>query len=331
MDRQSHQQSFLNAVGWGSAKRTELPADASFRRYCRLQLGKKTVVFMDAPPAQEDTTQFVAIASHLRSIGLNAPKIFGEDRENGFLLLEDLGNKKFSEILKTTSNSTEKKLYREAVTLLCTLQQFSPPSWLPRYTAKILLREADLFLDWYWPLVKSTPINASERNSYRTAWEKALALTGKEGNVLVLRDFHVDNLMWLPDRSGVQRIGLLDFQDALSGSSIYDLVSLLEDVRRDVTHDLVDEMREHYLTSRQLESDNFGNLYSILGAQRSTKILGIFTRLWKRDGKSHYLKLIPRAWRLLDNSLQNSALRPVRTWFDKHFPTSYRTIPNQVS
>ena len=331
MDRQRHHQSFLNAVGWGQSKRAELPADASFRRYFRLLLGEKTLVLMDSPPPYEDTRKFVAIANHLRSIGLTAPKIFEEDHENGFLLLEDFGNSKFSEMLKTAGNRSEQDLYREAVTLLCALQHFPPPSWLPRYTTKILLQEANLFVDWYWPEIKSTPISVAERNSYHAAWEGVLATTQTENNVLILRDFHVDNLMWLPERVGIRRVGLLDFQDALSGSPVYDLVSLLEDVRRDVAPNLVYDMREHYLTSRPLGVDNFENLYSILGAQRSTKILGIFTRLWRRDGKKQYLKLIPRTWRLLNNSLQNSALSPVQTWFDKHFPDSCRTIPSQVS
>ena len=331
MDKQRHHQNFLNAVGWGRSKRTELPADASFRRYFRLLLGGKTLVLMDSPPPYEDTRQFVAIANHLRGIGLTAPRILEEDHENGFLLLEDFGNSKFSDMLKTAGNRSEQDLYREAVTLLCALQHFPPPSWLPRYTTKILLQEANLFVDWYWPEIKSTPISVAERNSYHAAWQGVLATAQTENNVLILRDFHVDNLMWLPDRVGIRRVGLLDFQDALSGSPVYDLVSLLEDVRRDVAPNLVYDMREHYLTSRQLGVDNFENLYSILGAQRSTKILGIFTRLWRRDGKKQYLKLIPRTWRLLNNSLQNSALRPVQTWFDKHFPASCRTIPNQVS
>lgn len=331
MDKQRHHQNFLDAVGWGRSKCTELPADASFRRYFRLRLGGETLVFMDSPPPYEDTRQFVAIANHLRGIGLTAPKIFEEDHENGFLLLEDFGNSKFSEMLKTAGNRSEQDLYREAVTLLCSLQHFPPPSWLPRYTNEILLQEANLFVDWYWPEIKSTPISVAERNSYHAAWKGVLATTQTKNNVLVLRDFHVDNLMWMPNRVGIRRVGLLDFQDALAGSPVYDLVSLLEDVRRDVAPDLVYDMRKHYLTSRQLGADNFENLYSILGAQRSTKILGIFTRLWRRDGKKQYLELIPRTWRLLNNSLQNSSLSPVQAWFDKHFPANCRTIPNQVS
>ena len=148
---------------------------------------------------------------------------------------------------------------------------------------------------------------------------------------MVLRDYHVDNLMWLPDRLGIRRVGLLDFQDALSGSPIYDLVSLLEDVRRDVNLDLASEMKEYYLATQLLKSDDFETVYSILGAQRNTKILGIFARLWKRDRKTQYLKLIPRTWHLLDRSLETDALEPVHQWFSEHFTSSYKTLPYQVN
>ena len=318
MSRKNQRDNFLNAAGWGKAKPTELAADASFRRYYRLKLGGQARVLMDAPPTHESVNEFISISNHLRAMGLNAPKILNEDRENGFLLIEDFGDKKFSTLLESASAGDERCLYQEAVTLLCTLQRFSSPSWLSLYTIDVLLREADLFIDWYLPTVKSARPSSSVRNSYRNAWKKVLGPLEKEQNVLVLRDYHADNLMWLPDRLGVQRVGLLDFQDALSGSPVYDLVSLLEDVRRDVNQDLAYEMKEYYLTTGVFKADNFEDLYAVLGAQRNAKILGIFIRLSQRDGKNQYLELIPRTWNLLERHLKNSALEPVQRWVSKH-------------
>ncbi|MEE2694197.1 MAG: phosphotransferase [Pseudomonadota bacterium] len=326
MAREEEQKKFLQSQGLGDANQVALAADASFRRYYRIELDEQSWVLMDAPPNRENVQQFITIAKYLRAIGINAPEIFGEDLKNGFLLIEDFGDQKFSTILKTSDHQQEAKLYEEAISLLVKLQKTFPPSWLPRYTTNILMREVDLFIDWFWPIAKTTPISASERKTYREAWSNVLLAIANQKNVLVLRDFHVDNLMWLTGRKGIQQIGLLDFQDALSGPSIYDLVSLLEDVRRDVRTDLVHNLKERFCASQKLEDKEFEYIYSTLTAQRNTKILGIFTRLWRRDGKNQYLDLLPRTWHLLDKSLKNPALAPLQQWFGEHFPESSRAL-----
>ncbi len=281
---------------------------------------------MDAPPTKENTRNFVTVAKYLRSIGINAPQILVEDVKNGFLLIEDFGDQKFSTILKASNHKQEGNLYRKALSLLVTLQEKPPPPWLPRYTTEILMEEVDLFTDWFWPMAKSSPISATARRTYRDAWKSALQATNTQENVLVLRDFHVDNLMWMKGRRGLQQIGVLDFQDALAGPPLYDLVSLLEDVRRDIRRELVHHLKDHYFTLQKLEAEKFESIYTTLSAQRNTKILGIFTRLWRRDGKPQYLDLLPRTWQLLDNSLKNPALSALQQWFGEYFPQGARTL-----
>ena len=188
------------------------------------------------------------------------------------------------------------------------------------------MEEVELFIDWCWPMMKLSPITDSALEAYREAWNTILLATHTQENVLVLRDFHVDNLMWTTGRTGFKHIGVLDFQDALSGSPIYDLVSLLEDVRRDVRTDLVRDLKDQYLASQKLGASEFNYIYAALSAQRNTKILGIFTRLWRRDGKSQYLELLPRTWGLLDHSLKNPALSPLQQWFSEYFPQNARTL-----
>jgi len=330
MSREILQRNFLSSLGLQEASISMLAGDASFRRYFRLNFKERDLVLMDAPPPEEDTRQFVMIANHLRSIGLNPPTIYGEDHKHGFLLLEDFGNEKFSHILKSKTINEETYFYQKAVHLLASLHGFPAPSWLPDYNIKSLLEEVDLFINWYWPLVNNGPIDSSARNSYHAAWKDVLALADTQKKVLVLRDFHADNLMWLESRTGNCKVGLLDFQDAISGSPIYDLVSLLEDVRRDVRRDIVNNMRAYYLKIQKDHLPNFDTSYSVFSAQRNTKILGIFTRLWKRDGKEQYMQLVPRTWRLLNNSLQNPALAPIHSWFEQFIPADCRTISSQT-
>tara|TARA_Y100000588_G_C14190562_1_gene897829 strand:- start:503 stop:1501 length:999 start_codon:yes stop_codon:yes gene_type:complete len=328
MSREEQQKEFLESQGVAHAKQVVLAADASFRRYYRIELANKSLVLMDAPPTKESTGKFITIAKYLRDIGINAPEIYGQDVKNGFLLLEDFGNQKFSEILKACDHKQEHKLYSAAVSLLGTLQKRTPPPWLPYYTTEILMEEVELFIEWFWPVAKSSPISPSARRTYQDAWASILTATNSQEKVLVLRDFHVDNLMWITAGKGLKQIGILDFQDALSGSPIYDLVSLLEDVRRDVRTDLVCDLKEQFFASQKIGVDEFEYIYSALSAQRNTKIIGIFTRLWKRDGKSQYLELLPRTWRLLDNSLKNPTLCALQKWFAEHFPQGSRALNN---
>ncbi len=316
---------FLDAEGWGSAARRPIAGDASFRRYERLTEGPRHALLMDAPPPQEDVDPFCAIARHLTAQGYSTPRIYAEDAAAGLLLIEDFGDRTFTRMLDAGADPTP--LYAAAVDVLAELHRHAPPPGLAPYDEAAYLAEADLLIDWFLPAVGETGASAL-RQSYHEAWRAVLGAAAYGRRVLVLRDYHADNLMWLPERTGVARVGLLDFQDALAGSPAYDLVSLLEDARRDVSTALVEAMTARYLTVRPEHDPRiFRAACDVLGAQRNTKIVGIFTRLWKRDGKPGYLDLIPRVWRLLESDLARPALVPVRAWFDTHVPPALRRAP----
>ena len=187
--------------------------------------------------------------------------------------------------------------------------------------------EADLVLEWYLPLVTGAAVPSAVAGAYREAWAEVLPDARDGDGVFVLRDFHADNLLWLPQRAGVARVGLLDFQDGVVGGRAYDLVSLLEDARRDVPSALARHLLDHYcrrMAGPGFDSASFRRAYAILGAQRNSKIVGIFARLCRRDGKPYYLEFLPRVWRYLDGDLEHRALAPVRRWFDAHVPADLR-------
>jgi aminoglycoside/choline kinase family phosphotransferase len=201
---------------------------------------------------------------------------------------------------------------------------------LPPYDETTLLREAALLAEWYAPEALGGPLPEAASDDYLAAWRDVLPLAALPGPTLVLRDYHVDNLMLLPGRAGVQGCGLLDFQDALRGPASYDLVSLLEDARRDVSPALRAAMTERYLAAFPgIDRALFRRSAAILAAQRNAKIIGIFTRLWRRDGKPQYLQHIPRVWRLLEGDLREPVLRGVAGWFERHLPPAARRIPDR--
>ena len=313
---------FLVRAGWADAEREPLAGDASFRRYERVRDGERGAVLMDAPPPHEDVRPFITIDRHLRSLGYSAPEIFAADASLGTLLLEDFGDDLFTRILD--AGGDEQELYRHAVDLLIDLQHRDLPSAIPEYDVSTLLGEAALFVDWYLPTVRQQPVTSSERDAFFSAWQEVLPLANAGPPVLVLRDYHVDNLVWLERRNGISRVGLLDFQDALVGPCMYDLVSLLEDARRDLPSDLVKGMFERFVSGTELDPATAATAYAVLGAQRNTKIIGIFTRLWQRDGKVDYLPYIPRVWGLLEGDLEHPVLMPLRNWFDAHVPSQLR-------
>ena len=320
---------FLDAAGWGAAERRVLAADASFRRYDRLWLGERQAVLMDAPPPKEDVRPFVAVARLLQGLGLSAPRLLAEDAAAGFLLLEDLGDATYTRALAAGGDETA--LYALATDTLVTLHR----RWRPELAGDLkpydwgpLLTEALLLTDWYLPAVTGQATDPAVRADYEAAWRQALAPVAGRRETLVLRDYHVDNLMQLPGRAGVAACGLLDFQDALVGARAYDLVSLLEDARRDVSPAVAAAMLARYLAALpETNRDELWRDYCLLGAQRSAKILGIFTRLDRRDGKSRYLGHIPRLWRLIEGDLRHPALAPVAAWFARHVPPALRVVP----
>jgi N-acetylmuramate 1-kinase len=328
-ERETLCRKFLASAGWANAERRVLAADASFRRYDRLTRDGERAVLMDAPPPQENAKIFHHIAECLLDMGLSAPRALAMDAEAGFLLLEDFGDRTFTRALKAGADEAE--LYRLATDTLVALHQRwgSENAGLPPYDAERLLTEAALLVDWFLPLVTGRPTPADQRDAYLAAWREVLPAMLAVPHKLVLRDYHVDNLMVLEGRENVARCGLLDFQDAVIGPISYDLVSLLEDARRDVSPEVVTEMLERYHAGMRNLVDRwaFAASYSALGAQRNAKIIGIFTRLSRRDGKHGYLQHISRVWRLLEGDLRHPELAPVKAWFDREVPAELRGAP----
>ena len=311
-----HAPAFLAAHGWGGAEIAPLAGDASFRRYFRVRREADRAVLMDAPPPHEDVRPFMAVAAHLGARGFSAPRVLAADAAAGLLLLEDFGDALVGPLLRSDAGQ-EEAIYGDAIALLAALGGAPAPDDLAPYDRGVLLREAGLFTDWYAPALSLDV----DKAGFVAAWEAVLpAAEAPADPVLVLRDFHADNIMLL-ERPGIARLGLLDFQDALAGHRAYDLVSLLQDARRDVSPALEAAMLARYeATSGPLDRA----AYETLGAQRNVKILGIFTRLWKRDGKPTYLALQPRVWGYLERNLTHPALAPLADWFAANVPAEMR-------
>jgi N-acetylmuramate 1-kinase len=328
--RKQAMHAFLNACGWGGLVPAPIAGDASFRRYYRLQRGRRRAVVMDAPPPQEDVGPYIVVSALLRDLGFSAPEVLAEDSDGGFLLIEDFGDDTYTRLLN--SGADERALYTLAVDTLVELQRAAGRCStldLPPYDSERLLAEAALLVDWYVPAAYGSPLSDTLREEYLAAWRAVLPQAAVGGDTLVLRDFHVDNLMLLGGRRGIRSCGLLDFQDAVCGPPSYDLVSLLEDARRDVPVELRRSMTERYIAAFPLrDRPAFLRSAAILAAQRNCKILGIFTRLWKRDGKPAYLVHIPRIWRLLEEELSYPTLAPIKQWLDCHLPRAARPVPD---
>jgi N-acetylmuramate 1-kinase len=301
---------FLDRAGWGGAEILPLAGDASFRRYFRVAEEQRSAVLMDAPPDLEDSRPFLAVARHLDAIGFRAPRILAEDMELGLFLLEDFGDARMREALDSDPTA-ERAIYEQATDLLVDLHA-TPCADLPPYDMEVYQREAGLFPEWYMPAVGAP----CDEKAYRAAWDEALAPIAHDRSTTVLRDYHAENIMLLPEGA----LGLLDFQDALAGHPLYDLVSLLQDARRDVPEEIEAAMIARYAAKRPFDEA----AYALLGAQRNAKILGIFTRLWRRDGKPRYLAFQPRMWGYLERDLAHPALAPVKAWFDAHVPEELR-------
>lgn len=280
---------------------------------------------MDAPPPKEDVRPFIAIDEILRSIGLLAPKIYAADIERGLLLLEDFGDETFTRILGKDPDS-ERRLYETAVDTLIHLQQrFEPHQSIPVLDGPRLLEEVQLFTQWYLPDIAPMATNDEVLQSFIQVWRAALSDVGEWPVSLVLRDYHVDNLMIVEIGENETACGLLDFQDASVGSVLYDLVSLLQDARRDISPALEGAMIARYQRAfPALPVENFEAHYALLGVQRNVRILGVFTRLARRDGKTGYLQHMSRLWRLVETGLQHSALSRLQNWFEEYVPVQNR-------
>ncbi len=311
---------FLDACGWGGARIEPLAGDASFRRYFRVVRAHERAVLMDAPPPHEDPRPFIAVAEWLQGVGLTAPEILGRDLEQGMLLLADFGDDRFKERLDLDPH-LESDLYEAATDLLVQLHSEPPMVGLPSHGLAQWLDEIDLFVDWYGPAVGLD----LDRSSWRQVWHDLLSPVAADrlGPVTVLRDYHAENVMLVAGRDGIQRLGLLDFQDALAGHPAYDLVSMLEDARRDVPPAVERTMIDRYIAATE-QGSAFEQAYWALAAQRNTRILGVFVRLWKRDGKPHYRAFQPRMWGLLERDLAQPGMEQLRAWFDDNVPADKR-------
>lgn len=311
---------FLAAHGWEGCEIAPLAGDASFRRYFRIRHGDRQAVLMDAPPPHEDPAPFVAVAEWLGQAGLSAPAILARDLDRGLLLLDDFGDARLRETLDEAPER-ESELYTLATDLLVHLHASPPMAGLRPHGLDQWLEELALFTQWYCPAL-GLDVDAE---AFLAAWREVLAPVAADGlgPVTVLRDYHAENIMLVAGRDGIRHFGLLDFQDAVAGHPAYDLASVLEDARRDVSPEVERAMIEHYMKSTG-QGAEFERAYWALAAQRNTRILGIFTRLWKRDGKPHYKSFQPRMWGLLERDLAHPALAPVRAWFHANLPAESR-------
>jgi aminoglycoside/choline kinase family phosphotransferase len=312
-DRDAAITAFLAQAGWGAATRRQLAGDASDRRYERLHLATATAVLMDNPPGgADDPAAFVAMAKHLRGLGLSAPEVLAEDLTQGLILLEDLGDDLYARLL-TADPAQEAQLYAVAVDALLHLQSAPAPAGLPDLSAHDWAQAAAFALDWYAFAATGTRPDAEQ---FTTTLITALQAHADGPRVLILRDFHAENLLWLPGRQGMARVGLLDFQLGQMGQPGYDLVSLLQDARRDVS-----PKTEAAMIARFAQGDGgFDAHYATLGAQRALRILGIFARLALVAGKPAYLPLIPRVWGQLQRNLSHPALADLRAVCDRLLP-----------
>jgi tRNA threonylcarbamoyl adenosine modification protein YjeE len=340
----------LDAAGLGSALRTHMQGDASVRAYERLYLNEGTAILMKVPQTYKEPTlshgrtyssiahladnvrPFAALDRGLRERGFSAPEIYAADHENGLLILEDLGQDRF---VTGEPPAPVEQRYAAAIDLLVALHSFDLPESLPVapriehklpiYDIDAYLAEVELLFDWYLPFRGSTVRDAASRETFLTLWRHALADLIPEPKTWTLRDFHSPNLLWLSQRQGIGRVGLLDFQDAVMGCPAYDVASLLMDARVDVSEELEIKLLSRYALGRKardpsFEPAKFAARYMVLGAQRSTKILGIFARLDRRDRKPAYLQHMPRVWGYLMSAFAHPVLADLKAWYAANVP-----------
>ncbi len=322
--RREKRERFLSSLGWKSAVLEPMQADASFRRYYRLRGVPAPMLLMEDPPDRPPVPPFVMvepfakIAAHLRTIGLRAPQVHFSDIANGLLVIDDFGDDTYTRLFDKGANP--KPLYELAVDALVHLHQHPKRCDidLPQYDGEHLVAEAMLLLDWYYPALSGKKPTEKMKESFAAAWKDLFSKFPSDQQTLVLRDYHVDNLMLIAGEKGVRSCGLLDFQDALIGPFSYDLMSLLEDARRDVPADLRAHLYARYMNAMGIDRAGFDYSFRVLALQRHAKVLGIFVRLSVRDGKDRYLKFIPHVHRLFTASLSDPVLEPMQRWFEEN-------------
>jgi hypothetical protein len=353
---------FLAQAGWKDASVAMLPGDASTRRYYRVKQNGHAAMLMDQPQNAEapacppeatpeerqglgynatarlagaDCERFIASANFLRSRGLAAPRIYADDSAKGFVLLEDFGDELYADVL--ARGDDEELLYRAAIEAIARLHAQPAPQRLSReaalyeYDLTACLAEINLMTEWFMPLALGRSASPTEIAEHRGLWRETLESVRAPEPVFVHRDYHAQNLFWLPDRPGAARVGMIDFQDALAGNKSYDVISLLEDARRDVSPELAASMKAHYIAAMKaeghaLDAESWAAEAAVTAAQRNAKIAGIFARLAGRDGKPRYLAHLPRVWNYLETDLEHPALAKLRGWYDHAIPHEKRRI-----
>ncbi len=309
---QNHVHLFLDQSGLSQYSITFLAGDASPRKYYRITTQDRSYVLMDSPSADSNQS-FMAIDKVLIDHGFSAPQVLASTQ--GLILLEDLGDTTFTYMLKQ-SPERQPELYDLATQTTLALGQniSSQPPAVPIYSLEKFLEGVLTFLDWYYPTTHGHDIAPEGRDSFTDLWTALYSEFTTLPQGLMLRDFHVDNLIYLKDRTPPEACGLLDFQDACWGPAVYDFISLIDDVRLDLPDDLVNRCWQHYLDA--VPALNI-TLAKALSVSRLTRILGVFVRLAQQDGKTHYLQHMPRIWRLMDQNFQDPGLNPLKGWFDQ--------------
>lgn len=330
-DRSELLRDFLDRNGLAAAEISPLADDCSFRRYFRVNRGAEHYVVMDAPPDLEDVVPFATLSGLLNGYGYSAPRVLAKDIGHGFLLLDDFGDATYTKAL--SRGADERALYALALDVLIDLGHrpiAEAAEMVPFYDDAKLVAEAAMFIDWY--LVPGLGLEVSDglREEYLSAWRDVLPVLREAPECLVLRDYHVDNLMVIGNRDGLGACGLLDFQDAVIGPSSYDVVSLLQDSRRDIDDDLVAAMLERYFEAMGPDIDRaaFMRSYYAFGAQRALKVFGIFARQSVLYGNHGYLQHIQRLWRHTEANARIPELDGVREWIDRVVPREMRLTPN---
>ena len=318
---------FLEQAGWEKAERSNLAGDASFRRYERLVLDGRPAVLMDAPPPQEGVRPFISRTEWLRAQGCSAPEILAADEQQGLLLLEDLGDDLYGRVLER-KEAGEEAIYHAAMEVLAKLYDAGVPAIadIEPHRPEKMLQESALFCEWFLPHVIGEQASRDALEEFEALWGEACKQVVPQQHCFVHWDYHAENLLWLPQRDGIARVGLIDYQDGMVGDAAFDVVSLLEDARRDVPQNVVESSLDYYLSLTGQERENFMARYALLGAQRNLKIIGIFVRLCVRDGKPHYLQFQPRVWAHLERDLSHPALASLRAFVDRLVPSEFRGV-----
>lgn len=347
LDRTQKIRKFLDDNGYSSAKRAHLQGDASYRHYELISVENlNDFILMNSPKISsspilkdgktyydlahlaQDIKPFIKIANYLQSIGLRTPKLYQSDLNEGFLLLEDLGSEKPI----NDQNVPYVERYFSAMNVLAHLHSHNIPNILnddvldsysiPKYDADVMELEISLLVDWYWEFKTESPIESKKSGEYFQIWHGLIQRLKSAETSLVLRDYHSPNIIWQIGNEGLAQVGLIDFQDAQIGPAAYDVASLAQDARISVSEELETKLLERYKSLRldqggDFDSVQFDEAYKIMAAQRACKILGIFVRMNKRDGKPEYLKLIPQIERYLIRTMTHPALKPLRNWFEE--------------